>query len=243
MNSDFNQIRRGVRASEWQRIHAIIRDSILDVTLPPGSSISELDIAKQCGTSRTPVREALLRLADEGLVEILPQRGTYVTQMELSRLAEAIFVRQALESAVLHRLALLPDRTKLVSELADTIFEQERAMHAGNIAETLRADESFHRQLFDYAGMPGIWPLILQVRDLHHRVRAIAVPELGSAKNAIIDHRSILAALRQGNGDAAERAMRKHLGRNLDLAKEVARLYPEYFTQPTTPGSFKWRVG
>lgn len=243
MNADFRSSRRSVRAPEWQRVHTIIRESILDVSLPPGSSLSELDIARQCGTSRTPVREALLRLAEEGLIEIRPQRGTYVTQMELSRLAEALFIRQALESAVLRTLATLPNRAELVDELAGTIAAQERAMQAGNVAETLLADERFHRQLFDLAGLSGVWPLILQVRDLHHRIRAIAVPELGSAKNAVADHRLILSALERGSGDAAEDALRKHLARNLDLAREVARRHPEYFTQSETTAPLKWSVG
>lgn len=105
---------RGRRdVSESARVYAWLRQGILDVTLVPGAVLPESDVAMRFGTSRTPVREALLRLAEEGLIEIRPQRGTYVSRMRLDRLEEALFVRAAVEGAILReaRGAPRPRRT------------------------------------------------------------------------------------------------------------------------------------
>jgi DNA-binding GntR family transcriptional regulator len=220
------------RVPEWQRIHAWLRAAILDVRLVPGAGIAEAEVAARCGTSRTPVREALLRLADEGLVDIRPQRGTYVARMDLARIAEALFVREALEAAVLRRACALPARSALAGELAAIVAAQSRAAKAADVRGALDADERFHRHLTEAIGHPGIWPLIQQVRDLHQRVRAIAVPELGSATTAIAEHRRIVAAVRAGSAARAETALSRHLSRNLELARVIAARHPDYFVTP-----------
>lgn len=217
------------RPFESARVHVWLRAAILAVELKPGAMIAESEIAERFGTSRTPVREALLRLADESLVEIRPQRGTYVARMSLARIEEALFVREAVECAVLGRVALRDDRRSLVRELTAIVDAQAAAAAAGDTASALEADTRFHHALVAASGLPGVWEVVARARDLHHRLRAIAVPELGSARQAIADHRAIARALRAGDGASAQSRMAVHLARNLDLARTIARRNPGYF--------------
>jgi DNA-binding GntR family transcriptional regulator len=223
--------RPATHVPEWARIHAWLRAAILDVSLSPGMPLSEQEIASRSGTSRTPVREALLRLADEDLVEIRPQRGTYVARMDMARIAEALFVREAIEAAVIRRVCALADRHALVQQVTAIVRDQSRAAAAGDVATALDADARFHRAIVEASGLPGVWRIVQGLRDLHHRIRAIAVPELGSARTAVADHRRIVTALRAGDAARATAALAEHLGRNLTLARGIAARHPGYFAE------------
>jgi DNA-binding GntR family transcriptional regulator len=133
------------------------------------------------------------------------------------------------ECAVLQRVAARADRAAIARALATIVGAQQRAIAAGDTAAALDADTRFHRALVDAAGLPGVWGVVAQARDLHHRIRAIAVPELGSARQAIADHRAIVRAIRAGAVAEAKRRMAAHLARNFVLAHTIARRHPAYF--------------
>ena len=211
------------------RVGAWLRRGILDVSLPPGAAIVEAAIAQRFGSSRTPVREALLRLADEGLVDIRPQRGTYVARLALGRIAEALFVREAVECGVLERLAARADHAIVAARLAAIVDEQEAAVDAGDVRAAMEADTRLHRALVEAAGLPGVWDVVSRAREMHQRIRAIAVPELGTARAAVGEHRRIVRALKAGHAATARSAMAAHVRRNLALAEEIARRHPDYF--------------
>lgn len=217
------------RPFESARIHAWLRQAILEVQLVPGAALAETEIAERFGTSRTPVREALLRLADERLIEIRPQRGTYVARMALARIEEALFVREAVECAVLRRVVERADRAQVARALTAVVDLQEAAIAGAELAAAMDADARFHRALVEASGLPGVWQVVAQARDLHHRIRAIALPELGSARQAIADHRAIVRAVRSGTVEAAEARLSAHLARNLALARTIAQRHPDYF--------------
>ena len=217
------------------RVHAWLRDAILDVTLLPGAPIVESDVAARFDASRTPVREALLRLADEELVEILPQRGTYVARLSLARIESAMFIRQAIECAVVRRLGGFEHLAALLRTLAAIVRQHAEAVDAGDVAAGLDADTEFHRALIEASGLPGVWDVVARARDLHHRIRAIAVPTLNSGARAVADHRRVVAALRRGDIDGAQSALADHLARNIALARTIAARHPEFFL-PESPG-------
>jgi len=217
------------RPFESARVHAWLRRAILDVSLAPGSALAEAEIAAQFGLSRTPVREALLRLAGEGLIEIRPQRGTYVARIALPRIEEALFVREAVECAVLRRVLARDNRVEVARALAVIVDAQEAALAGEDVTAGLAADERFHHALVDACGLPGVWEVVAQARDLHHRIRAIAVPELRSGRQAVADHRAIVRAVRAGSAAQAEARMAAHLARNLALARAIAARHPDYF--------------
>jgi len=215
--------------TESARILATLRAAILDVALEPGAAIAEPDLAARFGVSRTPVREALLLLADEGLVDVRPQRGTYVARLSLKRIEEALFVREAVEGAVLARIVARGDGAALARSLAPIVDAQQAAIARRDTAAALDADTRFHQALVTASGLLGVWRVVAEARDLHHRIRSIAVPQLGSAAQAIREHRAIARALRDGDAKRAVKAMTSHLARNLALARDIARAHPDYF--------------
>lgn len=221
----------GARVLEW------IKRAILDVAFVPGAALSEAAIATRFGLSRTPVREAILKLADEGWIDVRPQRGTYVARLSLARVEEALFVRQAVECAILERVVARKDRRDVARALAAIVDAQAEAIRAGDIGAALAADTRFHRALVEASGLPGVWDAVALARDHHQRIRAIAVPELGSAAQAIRDHRAIVRALAGGDAARAQRAMREHLAHNLDLARTIAARHPDYFERADGSGS------
>ena len=209
-----------------------IRAAIVNGEFGLGSQMSEAQLAQQLGVSKTPVREALLRLADEGLVDVKPQRGTFVARLSLKRIEEALFVRQAVECMILERVAAREDRAAIAARLGAIVAEQAAAIDAGDVGTALDADTRFHHAMVVASGLEGVWSVVGEARDLHHRIRAIAVPELGSAAQAIRDHRAIVRAVRDGDAARAARAMERHLDRNFALAKAIAALHPDYFDAP-----------
>jgi GntR family transcriptional regulator, rspAB operon transcriptional repressor len=214
-----------------QQVFEQLRSDILHARLRPGEALSENRLAENLAVSRTPVREAVQRLAREGLVQVLPQRGSYVALLSLRRIRDALFVREAVETEIVRRILAAKENPAGLDALAASIERQALALGAGDLEATMRADEEFHRCLLQGAGFSGVWPVVAQARDMHQRTRAIAVPELQSGEQAVADHRAILAALRARDPALAHRAITIHLGRNDVLTQRVAALHPDYFEE------------
>lgn len=217
------------RLSETDRVHSVLRADIVHARIRPGVAISEQEAASRFGVSRTPVREAILRLSREGLVHVKPQRGTYASLISLKRLEESLFVRQAVEGRLLEAITGRSERRDLVTVLDSIAREQSFAARSGDLDVVLDADTRFHYALVAASGLTGLWSVVAQARDMDQRIRSIAVPELGSADAAVREHRSIVAAVDRGDAARAQMLMESHLSRNLKLAKAIAARYPEYF--------------
>lgn len=212
-----------------ERVFAQLRSDILHARLRPGAALSENSLAASLNVSRTPVREAVQRLAREGLVQVLPQRGSYVAWLSIRRIGDALFVREAVETEIVRRILAAPENPAGIAALEGAIERQAKALAAGDLDATMRADEDFHRSLLHSCGLDGVWPVVAQARDMHQRTRAIAVPELQSGEQALADHRAIVAGLRRRDPQAALQAMSDHLQRNHGLTLRVAALHPDYF--------------
>jgi DNA-binding GntR family transcriptional regulator len=212
-----------------ERVFAQLRSDILHARLRPGEALSENGLAARLEVSRTPVREAVQRLVREGLVQVLPQRGSYVALLSIRRIRDALFVREAVETEIVRRMLAAPDNPAGIAALEASIERQAQALASGDLEATMRADEDFHRSLLHSCGFDGVWSIVAQARDMHQRTRAIAVPELQSGEQAVADHRAIVAGLRQRDAQAALSAMSRHLERNHTLTLRVAALHPDYF--------------
>ena len=142
--------------------------------MPPGDKISENELAQVYGVSRTPVREAMQRLADEGLVEIFPQSGTFVARIPYEELPEAMVIRKALENTTASMAATRATRSQMLT-LASIIEQQREAAAMQDPGGFHRADELFHAKLAEIAGYPGIWRLVLQVKPQVDRYRRLTL--------------------------------------------------------------------
>lgn len=216
-----------------EQVHARLRSDIVHARLRPGELLSENQQALRLGVSRTPVREAIQRLVREGWVRVLAQRGTRVSLLSMARIREALFVREAVETHGIRRLMENAPGETAWTRLEQCIESQQKALHAQDLEAIMQADAAFHRSLLDLCGMGAVWPIVAQARDMHQRVRAIAVPELQSGEQALADHRAIVEALRQGDVTAAIRETGCHLHHNELLVQKISSLHPEYFEGET----------
>ena len=178
--------------------------------IQPGDKISENDLARRFGVSRTPAREAMQRLADEGLLEIFPQSGTFVARIPYEELPEAMVIRKSLERTTASMAATLATRSQVLT-LASIIEQQREAATAEDASGFHRADELFHAKLAEIAGYPGIWKLVLQVKTQVDRFRRLTLVVPHRMFTVIEQHERILDAIQKADPDAAGQAMVAHL--------------------------------
>jgi GntR family transcriptional regulator, rspAB operon transcriptional repressor len=220
---------RGATASA--RIYAELRAELVSLGRHPGEPISENQIALDYGVSRTPVREAILKLADEGLVEIFPQSGIFVSRIPIAALPEAIIIRIALEETTSRMAAERATSSQLLA-LHATLERQREAATAKDREAFHQADEAFHAGIADIAGYPGIWTLIMQVKVHVDRFRRLTLPQVGRMSEVIAEHEPILAAIEARDPERARLAMASHLERLLDDISTIQTINPEFF-RPT----------
>lgn len=211
------------------QIYGALKAAILDMTLPPGSRIPETEIGARVGASRTPVREAFGQLRDDGLIVTWPSRGTYVTRLSADRVRSAQFLREALEVAVMERLAeagLRPeDRARVVATLED----QERAVTAGDRAGFQSADDRFHAALADATALDRVKTLLVREKAALDRLRVLSLTDADHMARLLQDHRGILAALDARDPGRAVAATRAHLRRVLGTLSTLAAAHGDYF--------------
>jgi len=225
----------GTRAETAAKmLYRELKAEIVSIGRKPGEPIVEREIASSFGVSRTPVREAILRLADEALVDIFPQSGTFVAKIPLASLPEAILVRKALEQ-VTARLAAEAANPERATELYEVIDRQRRMQKAGNRDRFHEADEIFHAMIAETAGHPGIWILIQQVKIQVDRYRRLTLPVPGRMARVLQEHTAIVEAIEARDPARAAAAMAAHLdGLSASIA-DVRDLNPEYFVEDLRP--------
>jgi DNA-binding GntR family transcriptional regulator len=196
--------------------------------LAPGAPLNEKELTQVYGVSRTPIREALIRLAEEGLVEIFPQSGTFVGRIPRGGLAEAVVVRMALEGAAVAH-AITAAREADLARIAAIIGRQRDHLAQNNQDAFHAEDEAFHAALADAAGHPGLWRIAQQAKVQIDRCRRLTLPVPGRMQTVIDEHEAIVAALRRRDLAAASAAMERHLSAVIPDAADISQSYPEYF--------------
>jgi len=221
--------------SAARSIYQVLRQRILDLEMVPGERIVELDIATEHAVSRTPVHEAVQRLAEEGLVEIRQRVGTFVSRIPVDGMEEAMLVRTALEVAIVEKVAerLTPAGVK---QLERVLADQRAAAKAGDTQRFHDSDEAFHAALADIAGFPGVWRTIQQAKTQVDRFRHLTLPLQGRMDGVVAEHTAVVAALRDGHGQRAAEAMRTHLDHVLPVIGMTRAFQPDYFVNQTASG-------
>jgi len=208
------------------QIFDTLRNLIVGVELLPGQLVSEKEIAEVLFASKTPVREALIRLEDAGLVTIIPKSGTYVTPIDMDRYLEACFVRLQLETGAVRRAAQHNNDPKAMADLTDLMARQEHAMAAEDYKLFFNLDEDLHRAFFEIAGMPGVWSTVKRVQFDMDRVRHLKrLHGIRRGAQVIKQHWAIVKALQKGAADQAEAALVDHIG-SLDSELESLAKHP-----------------
>lgn len=205
----------------------LLRGRILRGELAPGTRLSEAEIALFYGTSRQPVREAFIRLAEASLIEIRPQRGSYVSRIDVAAVISAQFVREAVEADIVRRAAALATPADL-ADLEAMLDGQADVVALEDPQPFISSDEAFHRRLAEIAGQGGGWDFLQPLKTQMDRVRHLSARSF--PRPALVgQHRDIVDAIRAGDADAAEQLMRHHLRRILADLPAVAEALPAYF--------------
>lgn len=218
--------RSGARAGV--AVYDALRDAIVSTELEPGRQISENELAERLGVSRTPVREAVARLRDDQLVEVVPQLGTFVSRISLSGVEDAQFLREALECSAV-RLAAERVDTGGVRELDRVIELQEEARDAGDAGAFYVLDDELHSTLCELSGRPIAWAIVARANGHLNRVRRLSLAHPSYIAEMIAEHKAVVDAVRHADPDGAERALRHHLRMVLSDLPNIHRDHPEYF--------------
>jgi GntR family transcriptional regulator, rspAB operon transcriptional repressor len=196
------------------QIYEVIRGRIIIGELRPGQALNEFEIAKQLGVSRTPVREAVKRISDEGLIEVFAQNGTFVTKMSRSAIEEAYIIRNALELESVRRAAARMTREHK-DALDDIIAMHQLAITRHRFADAIRLDDQFHRYIAEINGLSMLWRTVDISKAQMDRGRYLSIPRPGWGEVTIEQHKAIVAALTARKATAAVTAMRDHLNTSL----------------------------
>jgi DNA-binding GntR family transcriptional regulator len=196
--------------SKTERVYAVLRRRIRELALKPGTPLRKEEIALELGVSRAPVSEAIARLAEEGLIDVFPQHGSFVAAIRAADVRESLFIRAALEVEAMRRLAPVADAATLQA-LDDNIAAQTRALKAGNLEEFYDLDEALHAALFGALEAPRAIRLLEAARAPLDRIRRLALPEANRPEQTLSEHRALVEALKTRDGEFAAAAMRAHL--------------------------------
>lgn len=209
------------------QLFRLLRRRIIRGDLAPGVRLSEVDIANRYGTSRQPVREAFIKLGEESLIEVRPQRGSFVSRIDLTAVLAAQFVREAVEADIVRKVALQADKT-ILRDLDEILAAQREATTDPNPQPFMELDEDFHRRLAEIAGQGGSWDVLQPLKTQMDRVRHLSAQQF-PRRILVQQHKQIVAAIRARDGAAAEQNMRLHLRQILEDVPTVAAALPHYF--------------
>ncbi len=211
-----------------QQIFRLLRQDIVTARIPPGVLLSEKEISSRFAVSRQPVREAFIKLAEAGLVQILPQRGTLVVRISVSAVAEGSFIRQAVECAVVRRLAAEISPAHLLT-LEHNLHQQRLAAQEGRADVFLLLDDQFHQLLAEFADCALAWQTIESIKATMDRVRFLSLDAVSPPELLIEQHAQIVSALQAKDANACEVAMAAHLQEIGRSVLEVSRHNQDWF--------------
>jgi DNA-binding GntR family transcriptional regulator len=207
-----------------------LREMILSLALAPGTVLSRGELQRRFRLSSTPIRDALLQLQDEHLVEIFPQHATVVSPIDLALARQAQFLRRSVELEIVRTLAAAPSEV-LIGQLNEIVARQRAFGADGDLEQFMAADQRFHQAMYEAAQVPDLWALVRRHSGHIDRLRRLHLPVDGKAKQVVDDHAAIVAAISAGDPDRAQRQLRDHLSRSLAFSSEMRTRFPTYFRE------------
>jgi DNA-binding GntR family transcriptional regulator len=195
-----------------EQVHRALRAAIVEVRVRPGSALSEKEIAACLNVSKTPIREALIRLVEERLVTVVPKSGTRVAPIDIDRFREGCFARLHIEVAAVGQAATLRTDEHIIQMKAN-ISRQRQALENEAYWDFFLCDEQFHALILKAAGLPGLIPIMEAAKVEVDRIRSLK-NRLGVRRTEIVirEHEAIVAAIAARDPGRAAQAIRDHLG-------------------------------
>ena len=218
----------GFHGSLAQRVYASLRESILAMALRPGDIIRKPEICESLGVSRSPVSEAVARLAVEHLVRVIPQAGTYVARFSLAEIREGAFLREALELAAVERVALTITEDQLI-QLRRNLRLQQALIEDRDFAGFYQTDAAMHELILSFTGFRRVAALADTSWVHVNRARQLILPAPGRVQSTLAEHQAIVAAVEAHDPVAARDTTRLHLGMLLGFLEPLAQSRPDLF--------------
>ena len=219
--------RRNESASISAQVYRQLRGQIIRGEINPGIALSESEIARQYATSRQPVREAFIKLGEERLIEVLPQRGTYIRKISVKEVLDARHLREVIEVSIVREVAE-QKTTELIGTLRGLVDAQRR-VKPGDNQSYLQLDEEFHRSLALHAGRDYMWRITEGIKAQMNRVRFLTFDSATPMPQLTDEHAGIVEAIDAGDGELAAQRMQQHLRALLRTLPLMAERYPEHF--------------
>ena len=218
-----------MRRTSSETIYDELKDDIIFLRLKPGEEISQADVSSKYDVSRSPVRDALMRLRSEGLVVMRPQRGCWVSKIDLSRVDDECFFRLALEKSVIDRYREYMKPSD-ITRLEYFIALQKEASAASDPVAFYNADDDMHSIFFEATGLMRIWQLIQRETGNHRRMRILSMGSKDVLDKNIAQHEELVEALRRKDFPLAVTLETEHLSKLKCQTDAIIESNPEYFT-------------
>lgn len=218
------------------QVFEALRDLIISLELEPGTVLPRAELAEHYKLSQTPIRDALMRLAEDGLVEIYPQHATVVSRIDITSALEVHFLRRSIEIEILKTCCQLPavEHADLIRQLKMHLETQQSCLAPLDYSKFAQADQGFHKEMYLSAKVPKLWDLVCQQSGQIDRLRRLNLPAQGKTQAIVKDHQAILNALINKDEKAAEAALRQHLSGTLSFVKEIRQHYPDWITEESS---------
>lgn len=216
------------RGSASAQLHDSLRERIITLELKPGQFLSRSEIAADYGVSQTPVRDALIKLEEEGLVVTFPQSKTEVSRIDVEHALETHFLRLSLELEISRRLAIAADPA-LTAKARSVLTMQEAVCTEDDFDAFSKLDRDYHFALYEAAGVQNLYAVI-DARSGHiDRLRNLNLPDPGKSGSILDCHRRILDAIEAGDAPTTEAVVREHLSGTLAKVNDIRERHPRYF--------------
>lgn len=217
-----------ISVQEW--VYLTLRKGILTLNLEPGTAMSTQELADKLDVSRTPVREALIRLQRDGLVTIMPQRETLVSRIDMDRVRQERFMRKNLELSALR--TFIQTQNGAVLERQEQLIEgQRQACREGRYSALLEYDDEFHRAFFLEVSQPLSWEVLEQMSTHYKRVRMLSLKDQDIMSQVVLQHVELMKAVRAWDLEAAEQILDQHLQKLDQEEVHLRQEFPDFFTK------------
>ncbi|APO46325.1 GntR family transcriptional regulator [Paenibacillus xylanexedens] len=217
-----------IRGSTRAYSYNLLKERILHLELKPGTKISEKEIADELQVSRTPVREAFMKLAEEELLDIIPQSGTIVSHINLEHVEEGRFMREKMEKEIV-TLACVSFPEEYRFRLETNIAMQEVCIGKNNFYRLFELDEEFHQILFQGTGKLRTWRMLQQLNIPFNRLRLLRLAEDSNLEVIISQHKEIYRLITERKTEQAVQVMEAHLRLVVIEQESIKAKYPHYF--------------
>ncbi|WP_337266046.1 GntR family transcriptional regulator [Oryzifoliimicrobium ureilyticus] len=212
------------------QVHEILRDRILKLQLTPGTVLSRGSLQLEFGVSQTPVRDALMRLQEEGMVDVYPQYATVVSKIDIKHARQAQFLRMSIELEAIRQLTAQEPK-EAAAELQAVLSQQKLAASQTTYDQFDRLDQDFHKKLYEKAGVLELWTTVRR-QSLHiDRLRRLNLPMPGKIQDVLSNHEAIVAAIASGDEERAAAVLRTHLSGTLSIIDAISAKFPDYISR------------